>query len=159
VNNGITLRGDVVGATTLTGRGAGGDATASAVIGDIVDAIAALTGAANPGLSAESLATREQLGRKVRMADLPEIVSPFYLRLSLLDKAGVSEGVYRIFSKHKVSIARVIQYEHPNQGRGTVTLSTYPVNEEKMSKVLTELGRLKTVLEEPVVLRIFSPES
>ena len=76
-----------------------------------------------------------------------------------LDKAGVSEGVYRIFSKHKVSIARVIQYEHPNQGRGTVTLSTYPVDEQKMSKVLTELGRLKTVLEDPVVLRIFSPES
>ena len=150
VNNGITLRGDVVGATTLT---------ASAVIGDIVDAIAALTGAANPGLSAESLAARESQGRKVRMADLAEIVSPFYLRLSLLDKAGVSEGVYRIFSKHKVSIARVIQYEHPNQGRGTVTLSTYPVNEQKMSKVLTELRRLKTVLEEPVVLRIFSPES
>ena len=159
VNNGITLRGDVVGATTLTGRGAGGDATASAVIGDIVDAIAAQTGAANPGLSAESLAARESQGRKVRMADLAEIVSPFYLRLSLLDKAGVSEGVYRIFSKHKVSIARVIQYEHPNQGRGTVTLSTYPVNEQKMSKVLTELRRLKTVLEEPVVLRIFSPES
>ncbi|MEY3530052.1 MAG: hypothetical protein RLZ70_1120, partial [Verrucomicrobiota bacterium] len=159
VNNGITLRGDVVGATTLTGRGAGGDATASAVIGDIVDAIAALTGAANSGLSADSLAARESQGKKVRMADLPEIVSPFYLRLSLLDKAGVSEGIYRIFSKHKVSIARVIQYEHPNQGRGTVTLSTYPVDEQKMSKVLTELGRLKTVLEEPVVLRIFSPES
>jgi hypothetical protein len=53
----------------------------------------------------------------------------------------------------------VIQYEHPNQGRGTVTLSTYPVSERKMSAVLTELRRLKTVLEEPVVLRIFSPES
>ncbi len=159
VNNGITLRGDVVGATTLTGRGAGADATASAVIGDIVDAIAALTGAANPGLSAESLAAREAQGKKLRMADLDEIVSPFYLRLSLLDKAGVSEGIYRIFSKYKVSIARVIQYEHPNQGRGTVTLSTYPVDEHKMTKVLIALRRLKTVLEEPVVLRIFSPES
>jgi hypothetical protein len=40
-----------------------------------------------------------------------------------------------------------------------VTLSTYPVDELKMSKVLTDLRRLKTVLEEPVVLRIFSPES
>jgi homoserine dehydrogenase len=159
VNNGITLRGDVVGATTLTGRGAGGDATASAVIGDIVDAIAALTGAIPQALSPDALAAREKAGRDLRMASIDEIVSPFYLRLSLLDKAGVSEGIYRIFSKHKVSIARVIQYEHPNQGRGTVTLSTYPVSERKMSAVLTELRRLKTVLEEPVVLRIFSPES
>ncbi len=71
VNNGITLRGDVVGATTLTGRGAGGDATASAVIGDIVDAIAALTGNTNSGLTADSLAARESQGKKVRMADLP----------------------------------------------------------------------------------------
>ena len=93
------------------------------------------------------------------MADEEEIVAPFYLRLSLLDKAGVSEGVYRIFSKHKVSIARVIQYEHPNQGRGTVTLSTYPVNERRMLAVLKGLRGLRTVLEEPVVLRIFSPES
>lgn len=159
VNNGITLRGDVVGATTLAGRGAGGDATASAVIGDIVDAIAALTSGARQGLSSDDLASRERLGKSVRMGDLDEIISPFYLRLSLLDKAGVSEGIYRIFSKYKVSIARVIQYEHPNQGRGTVTLSTYPVSEAKMAKVLKGLKSLKTVLEEPVVLRIFSPET
>jgi homoserine dehydrogenase len=159
VNNGITLRGDVVGATTLAGRGAGQDATASAVIGDIIDAIASLTGSARQGLSLDDLQAREKQGQKIRMAELDEIVSPFYLRLSLLDKAGVSEGVYRIFTKHKVSIARVIQYEHPNQGRGTVTLSTYPVSERKMGAVLAELRRLKTVLEEPFLLRIFSPES
>ena len=158
VNNGITLRGDVVGATTLAGRGAGGDATASAVIGDIVDAIAALNNGA-PTLSGDNLDKREKQGKAIRMADLDEIISPFYLRLSLLDKAGVSEGVYRIFSKHKVSIARVIQYEHPNKGRGTVTLSTYPVSERKMGAVLKELRQLKTVLEEPFILRIFSPES
>ena len=159
VNNGITLKGDVVGATTLAGRGAGGDATASAVIGDIVDAIAALTGAAPQGLSGEALAAREKSGRALRMADEEEIVAPFYLRLSLLDRAGVSEGVYRVFSRHRVSIARVIQYEHPNQGRGTVTLSTYPVNERRMAAVVRGLKGLRTVLEEPVVLRIFSPES
>ena len=158
VNNGITLRGDVVGATTLAGRGAGGDATASAVIGDIVDAIAALVNSA-PTLSGDNLAKREKQGKAIRMADLDEIISPFYLRLSLLDKAGVSEGVYRIFSKHKVSIARVIQYEHPHKGRGTVTLSTYPVSERKMGAVLKELRQLKTVLEEPFILRIFSPEA
>ncbi len=159
VNNGITLRGDVVGATTLAGRGAGGDATASAVIGDIVDAIGALTGGAGHGISAEALRARERLGRGVRMGSLDEIVSPFYLRLSLLDRAGVSEGVYRVFTKHQVSIARVIQYEHPNQGRGTVTLSTYPVSERRMAAVVRELRRLRTVLGDPVVLRIFNPES
>ena len=158
VNNGITLRGDVVGATTLAGRGAGGDATASAVIGDIVDAIGALINSA-PTLSGDNLAKREKQGKAIRMAELDEIISPFYLRLSLLDKAGVCEGVYRIFSKHKVSIARVIQYEHPHKGRGTVTLSTYPVSERKMGAVLKELRQLKTVLEEPFILRIFSPES
>ena len=107
----------------------------------------------------DDLIAREKQGLKVRMGDLDEIVSPFYLRLSLLDKAGVSEGVYRVFSKHKVSIARVIQYEHPHKGRGTVTLSTYPVSERKMDAVLKELRRLKTVLEEPFLLRIFNPES
>ena len=40
-----------------------------------------------------------------------------------------------------------------------MTLSTYPVNERRMLAVLKGLRGLRTVLEEPVVLRIFSPES
>lgn len=154
VNNGITLRGDVVGATTLAGKGAGGDATASAVIGDLVDAILERTGGGRAGADLHALA---KAGRAVPMAPEEAIVSPFYLRLTLRDTHGVLAGIYRIFARHKVSIARVVQYEHPDTGRGTLTLSTYPGNERDMARVVAELARLKTVLEPPALLRIFSP--
>jgi len=154
VNNGITLRGDVVGATTLAGRGAGGDATASAVLGDLVDAILSLT---RGGMVDADLHALTKAGREVRMAGEHEIVSPFYLRMTLRDTHGVLAGIYRIFARHKVSIARVVQYEHPDKGSGTLTLSTYPASERDMARIVSELRRAKTVLEEPLLLRIFAP--
>lgn len=154
VNNGITLRGDVVGVTTLAGPGAGADATASAVLGDLADALLEIRGGARPGADLHALA---KAGRSVPMAPEEAIVSPFYLRLTLKDTHGVLAGIYRIFARHKVSIARVIQYEHPDTGTGTLTLSTYPGNERDMARVVAELARLRTVLEPPALLRIFAP--
>lgn len=154
VNNGITLRGDVVGVTTLAGPGAGADATASAVLGDLADALLEARGGSRTVADLHALA---RAGRGVPMAPEEAIVSPFYLRLTLRDTHGVLAGIYRIFARHKVSIARVIQYEHPERGSGTLTLSTYPGNERDMARVVAELARLRTVLEPPALLRIFAP--
>jgi homoserine dehydrogenase len=154
VNNGITLRGDVVGVTTLAGPGAGADATASAVLGDLADAILELRGGSRPEADLHALA---KTARTVPMAAESQIISPFYLRLTLRDTHGVLAGIYRIFARHKVSIARVVQYEHAETGTGTLTLSTYPGNERDMARVVAELARLRTVLEPPTLLRIFAP--
>jgi homoserine dehydrogenase len=154
VNNGITLRGDVVGVTTLAGPGAGADATASAVLGDLADALLEARGGSRPVADLHALA---KAGRAVPMAPEEAIVSPFYLRLTLRDTHGVLAGIYRTFARHKVSIARVVQYEHPDTGTGTLTLSTYPGNERDMARVVAELARLRTVLEPPTLLRIFAP--
>lgn len=154
VNNGITLRGDVVGVTTLAGPGAGADATASAVLGDLADALLEARGG---GRTVADLHALARAGRSVPMAPEEAIVSPFYLRLTLRDTHGVLAGIYRIFARHKVSIARVVQYEHPDSGTGTLTLSTYPGNERDMARVVAELARLRTVLEPPTLLRIFAP--
>lgn len=157
--NGITLSGDVVGAQTFVGRGAGQDATASAVIGDIVDALIALRDGGSKGVGAADLDFLEKLGEGVRMARLDEIVGKFYLRLTLADRAGVLADVYRVFAEESLSIARVVQYEHEGKGTGTVTLSTYETSELVMERVLAKLRALNTVLEEPLLLRIFNPEN
>ncbi|MDR2513251.1 MAG: homoserine dehydrogenase [Puniceicoccales bacterium] len=159
VHNGISLTGDVVGTTTLVGRGAGQDATASAVIGDIVDAIRALKGAAFKFLTTEDLESYATLGSTARMATLEEILSRFYLRFSLRDKSGVSAEVYRILAEEGISVARVIQYEHAGTQRGTHTLSTYPVSEAAMERAVRKLRKLRSVLEPPLVLRILAPAS
>ncbi|MGC4011523.1 MAG: hypothetical protein QM805_22510 [Pseudomonas sp.] len=71
------------------GRGAGRDATASAVIGDIVDALIAIRDGGAQGLRSEDIRFLEKLGEGVRMARMDEIVGKFYLRLTLADRAGV----------------------------------------------------------------------
>ncbi|MDR0536033.1 MAG: homoserine dehydrogenase [Puniceicoccales bacterium] len=159
VYNGISLTGDVVGTTTLVGRGAGQDATASAVIGDIVDAIRALKGAAFKFLTQADLDSYSALGSTVRMAGLDEIQTSFYLRFRLRDKHGVSAEVYRILAEEKISVSRVIQYENPGTREGTHTLSTYPVTEAAMENALRKFRKIRTVLEPPLVLRIFNPEN
>lgn len=157
--NGITLSGDVVGAQTFVGRGAGRDATASAVIGDIVDALIAIRDGGSQGLRSEDIRFLEKLGEGVRMAEPEEIVGQFYLRLTLADRAGVLADVYRVFAEENLSIARVVQYEHEGKGTGTVTLSTYETSERVMERVVTKLRALNTVLEQPLLLRIFNPEN
>ena len=157
--NGITLVGDVVGAQTFVGRGAGQDATASAVIGDVVDALIALRDGGAKGMVAADLDFLDKLGEGVRMAEMDEIVGRFYMRLTLADVAGVLADVYRIFAEENLSIARVVQYEHEGKGTGTVTLSTYETSELVMERVISKLRALDRVLEEPLLLRIFTPEN
>jgi homoserine dehydrogenase len=157
VYNGISLTGDVVGTTTLVGRGAGQDATASAVIGDIVDAIRTLKGASLKFLTREDLDSYAALGSTVRMASQEEIHTSFYLRFLLRDTHGVSAEVYRILAEEKISVARVVQYENPGTRHGTHTLSTYPVTEAAMERALRKFRRLRNVLDRPLVLRIFAP--
>ncbi len=159
VYNGISLTGDVVGTTTLVGRGAGRDATASAVIGDIVDAIRTLKGASFKFLTKGDMDFYAALGATTRMAKPDEIETEFYLRFDIADSPGVLAKIHAAFAEEKISIARGIQYEHPGTGRGTVTFSTHPVTEAAMERALRRLKHLKTVLEAPLVLRIFRPEN
>ncbi len=111
VFNGISVTGDVVGTTTYIGRGAGQDATASAVISDIADAVALLTtGKAKPVLPEET-ADLPASGRKgrVRLAPLERVRGRHYLRLTVRDQPGVLAQVATVTARHGVSIASVIQ--------------------------------------------------
>jgi len=154
VNNGISLTGDVVGMTTLIGRGAGQDATASAVIGDIVDAIRTLKGTTAKFLTKADLDSYAALGASARMAEMDEIHTPFYLRFLLRDRPGVSAEIYRAFAQEGISVARVVQYANPGTLTGTHTLSTYPVTEAAMERALRAIRRQNSVLGAPLVLRI-----
>ncbi len=157
VNNAIKLYGDVAGTTILIGRGAGQDATSSAVISDIVDAMIGIRDNAHKFLTASDIDACYRLGESVRPATMDEICSKFYLRLSILDEPGTLVGVYEVFAKYKISIARVITYEHPNESRGTITLATYPTSEAIMERAVAELKALPQILTAPLLVRIYEP--
>jgi Homoserine dehydrogenase len=147
VFNGVAVSGDVVGATTYIGRGAGRDATASAVISDIVDAAAHLAAAKVAIIPGESVNTP-------RLAPLEKITGRYYVRTLVKDEPGVLAQIATVMANHRVSIASVTQPEVAEEGTAVLILTTHESNEKAIRATLAELALLPSVVEAPLLLRI-----
>ena len=151
VFNAISVTGDVVGTTLYIGRGAGQDATASAVISDIADAVTLLRHGRGPHFKGEYVAPARG---GCRLAGLESIRSRFYLRLSVDDRPGVLARVASVMASHKISIASVIQSPSVTPQTASLVLTTHESNEKAIRSTLLALKRLPSVREEPLLLRI-----
>jgi homoserine dehydrogenase len=151
VFNAISVTGDVVGTTLYSGRGAGQDATASAVISDIADAASLLKHGKGGHLLGE-VTTPQRNG--CRLAPPESIRCRYYLRLTVKDEPGVLARVASVMARHKVSIASVIQGPAEQAGAASLVLTTHESNERAMSATLKRLKSLTAVLDDPLLLRI-----
>ncbi|MBC2595700.1 homoserine dehydrogenase [Ruficoccus amylovorans] len=157
VYNGVSLTGDVVGTTLLVGRGAGQDATSSAVISDIADAVYLLKGVPAPFICEEDEDVYAALGAEVELAGPEAIRSAYYLRLRVKDQPGVLARVTDVISREGLSIATMTQHQEAGEGTATLLFTTHQSNEKVVSATLKSLKRLGSVLETPFLLRIFNP--
>jgi homoserine dehydrogenase len=151
VFNAVSVTGDVVGTTFYSGRGAGQDATASAVISDIADAAALLKHGKGSHLLGENQGVP---GVVCRLAAPERIRSRYYLRLTVQDEPGVLARIATVMAKQKVSIASVLQTPAEQAGAAILVLTTHESNERAMGTTLQQLRALAVVLAEPVLLRI-----
>jgi len=151
VFNAISVTGDVVGTTLYSGRGAGQDATASAVISDIADAAMLLKHGKGAHLIGEA-PTPTRGG--CRIAPPESIRSRYYLRLTVKDQPGVLARVASVTARHKVSIASVIQGPAERPGAASLVLTTHESNERAMRSTLRQLAGLGSMLDRPLLLRI-----
>ncbi len=158
VFNGICLSADVAGSTLLVGRGAGQDATASAVLSDIADAVVALRGAPPPVICEEDAATYARLGSGIEIASLEEITGRYYLRLTVKDKPGVLAEVARALADHQISIATMIQHEDRARQTATLIFTTHASNEQRVHQACRHLKKLRVVDGAPFLLRILEDE-
>lgn len=150
VFNAVSVTGDIVGTTTYIGRGAGRDATASAVISDIVDAATYLRN----GVSLMPPAPPPASDLPT-LADLGTIRSAFYLRLSVKDQPGVLASVAGRLSAHGISIASMLQKPDPGkQDQANLFLTTHEASEKSLAAALSEISSLPTTTGEPMFLRI-----
>lgn len=145
VFNALAIKGDVVGDTLFYGRGAGPDATASAVLSDIADASAALA-CARP---APAFLTHDLYGR-CRPAD--EITSRFYLRLTVDDRPGVLARIAEILGRLDVGILSVIQPERRDEGAATLILMLHDAPHKTIREAAVAIGRLDCVKSAPHIL-------
>jgi homoserine dehydrogenase len=151
VFNAISVTGDVVGTTLYIGRGAGQDATASAVISDIADAAALLRHGRGAVLIADETLPS---ANGCRLAPPEHIKCRYYLRLSVKDQPGVLARVASVMARHHISIASVIQNPAEITNAASLVLTTHQSHERAMHSTLRDLARLASVIDRPVLLRI-----
>lgn len=153
VFNACFVRGDVVGDTLFYGRGAGKDATASAVLSDVADAALDLKHGAKvrvPPFVAHA--------KKGRVVPMDEITSRYYVRLSVVDKPGVLAKVSAIFASAKIGISSVIQPEGHQGASVPLILMLHDAPNAAMRKALDKISKLPVVKGKPVMFRVESFE-
>jgi homoserine dehydrogenase len=146
VMNGVSVIGDKVGETMYYGPGAGGDATASAVVANIVDI--ARRGKGSPMLGFET-----SYGEELTLMSKDDIKTKYYLRLRVEDKAGVLARVANILSDHNISIEKMIQ-KPLNNTCAHILLSTHTCIESNIHKALASIKEAGVVTAEPAMIRI-----
>ncbi len=146
VMNGISVVGDKVGETLYYGAGAGGDATASAVVANIIDI-------ARSGKSAPMLGFDKPMEGKFKLKDIDEIESKYYLRINVSDKAGVLARVTKIFEENNISVETMLQRQASNSS-ANLLISTHIAVEKNIQNMIKEIEALEFVNFIPVMIRI-----
>jgi homoserine dehydrogenase len=149
VFNAVFVRGDVVGDTLFYGRGAGKDATASAVMSDLADAALDLKFGSKQRVP--PFVPHERNGVVV---PIDEVVSQYFVRLNVVDKPGVLAKIAEIFGTSHIGISSVIQPEgHEGESVPLIFMLHYATN-GAVSKALVRIGRLPVVKGKPVMIRV-----
>jgi len=146
VMNGISVLGDKVGETLYIGPGAGGDATASAVIANLIDI-------ARKGKGSPMLGFKTPLEGGLKLAQKGDIETRYYLRLEVADKSGVLAKVATILGNQDISIKNMVQ-KPLDENRANLLLSTHLCNEKDIKEALLILQKESLVLSEPAMIRI-----
>lgn len=146
VYNAVVAEGDLVGRTVYEGRGAGSGPTTSAVLADLIDI-------AQGNLLPMFLKPADELAPTQR-ADIGNRTGTFYLRLQVLDRAGVLAKIAQLLSIEEISIDSMVQRSRNPDSMVSVVLVTHETSEARMSRALSAIADLKEVVAPPCMIRI-----
>ncbi len=148
VFNAVNVIGDFVGSCLIEGRGAGAGPTASAVVADLIDA------ARGHAVSPFSVPVEKLNAPKWR--NTRETESEFYIRLNVLDQPGVIADVAAILRDHNISIEGLIQRGRDPGQPVSVIMTTHATKRGAVEDACAKIGSLKSMQDQPVVLRLLS---
>ncbi|HEU5116265.1 MAG TPA: homoserine dehydrogenase, partial [Isosphaeraceae bacterium] len=151
--NAIRVVGDVVGDTLFYGQGAGPSATASAVVGDLIDVV---VGRARMTFDACNLWPQD--APRPRLASSEQVRNRYYLRFTIADRPGVLAAIAQILGQEKISIASVIQHDpgdddHP-ESPVPLILMTHSAVQARMQAALAQIDQLDAVKAPSVCLGV-----
>jgi homoserine dehydrogenase len=139
--NAITVESEAITEITMSGPGAGGRQTASAVLGDVVSV---MTGGARPPAPPLSLKLIE------------DVESAFYLHLDVADVSGVLADVTKVLGEHEVSIKSVVQRGLREHAR--LVMVTHPVLESRLTEAMERVGEFEFIRSPPRTIRVIEEE-
>jgi len=139
--NAVTVESDAITEITMSGPGAGGPQTASAVLGDLVSAITA--GGGQPALTDP-------------IPIVEDVVSAFYLHLEVADRPGVLAQVAALLGQQGASIKSVVQNGLGENAR--LVMVTHPLLESSLFAALAKIARLDFVRSPPRAIRVIDEE-
>ncbi len=146
--NALYVSGPSIGELLFTGPGAGGEPTATAILGDLITAV-------RERLAGTQVKSRIRFD-KVRLQDPSDMAARWFVRMTVQDKPGVLGRIARIFGTHLVSIKSVWQ-----EGRGdqaTLLIVTHESRGADLQAAVADLTLLEVVSEVGAVLRVHSDE-
>ncbi len=145
--NAVFVEGDAAGELMLFGRGAGGRPTASAVLGDVIDAAGSLD--AKGGL-------RFAPRRRAQIRPIGELRAQYYVAIDVIDRPGVLAIVAAKFGQHNVSVRSMEQVGLGDEAR--LVFITHLVRESDVQATLGELARLDVVRRVGGLIRVVGQE-
>jgi homoserine dehydrogenase len=153
VMNAVLVKGDAVGPTLFYGRGAGAEATASAVVADLVDVTRMAT--SDPEHRVPHLAFQPDRLSDIPILAMEEIETGYYLRLRALDRPGVLADVTRICADLSISIDAIFQKEAgEGEDQVDVVILTHRTLEKNVNAALRRIEALATIPAPVVRIRL-----
>jgi homoserine dehydrogenase len=155
VMNAVQINSDGAGETLFSGPGAGGAATASAVLSDVLALGKQMSAGNGIGVMPESDSNKDQSGRQPVLVSMGNVASANYLRIPTIDQPGVFAKVTQALSEFAISIDAAIQHEaSSDQAVVDIVLLTNDVAEGTMNAALERLQSLDIVAADIVRLRV-----
>jgi homoserine dehydrogenase len=139
--NAVTVESPEITEITMSGPGAGGPQTATAVLGDVVSAMIP------PASPPEEI---------VELPILTDVVSGFYLHLEVADEPGVLAEVAQVLAQHEVSVKSVVQRGLSEQAR--LVMVTHPVLESRFFGAVEQIGGLDAIRRSPRAIRVIEEQ-
>lgn len=149
VLNAVEFHGEPVGSVLSVGPGAGGGATSSAVLSDLIDIVTG-RGGLPFGRPIDEL---ENAGT-VKHGAGPD--KPFYLRLMVVDQPGVLATLTGILQKHAISVEGLLQRGRAPGNAVALVMTTHETSESNLKKALDEMESLPIVCAKPVAMPILA---
>ncbi len=157
VTNAVALESDILGELLMVGPGAGGNATASAVLGDITDIAKSRPGAQQVPVLGRPAALLEPY----RQAKMKSHEGGYFIRLSVVDRAGVFASIATKMAENGISLESIVQRSQHTTADAPVTivLVTHATMENAVRKAVSAIKHEGYLIGEPQVIRIERPKS